>query len=314
MTQALHQLAIVTVTYHPDIADLHRQMMGLPPYSAWVIVDNASSKTTQDLLQALSSARPNTYLIRNEINQGLAAAINLGAIYVRDHIKGNKYLLLMDQDSIPTNQAVEKLLDAYSALHEQTPKVGCIGPRLIDVSTGLQHGFHQIRRLRWVRVFPEENSRHPINCTNLNGSGTLTETEFFLNIGGLESNLFIDHADTEWAFRVLNSGRLLYGIPWATFEHSMGEKGLRFWFFGWRVWPQRSPVRHYYLFRNAVWLIQRNYVPGVWKFWAVIKLLATFIGHGLFDRHRLAQLRCMLNGLRCGVNPNYAKSMSDYLQ
>jgi len=135
---------------------------------------------------------------------------------------------------------------------------------------------------------------------NLNGSGTLVPFEVFHKVGGLSSDLFIDHVDTDWAFRVAAAGYALYGIPWARFRHRMGVRGIRFWFFGWRLWPYRSPARHFYLFRNTVRLLRADGVPAVWKAWAPVKLVATMLVHLLFDPARWAQLRAMLRGLREG--------------
>jgi len=125
----------------------------------------------------------------------------------------------------------------------------------------------------------------------------LVRTSLFTKLGGLDETLFIDHVDTDWAFRVLGAGLKLFGVPQATFDHGMGEYGLRFWWFGWRVWPQRPPLRHYYLFRNAVCLLRRPYVPGVWKFWAVIKLFLTLAVHATFDPDRRLQMSSMLSGI-----------------
>jgi len=135
---------------------------------------------------------------------------------------------------------------------------------------------------------------------NLNGSGTLVPRGIVEALGGLEDAFFIDHVDTEWAFRVRNAGFGLYGAPQVTFLHRMGEKTWRFWWMGWRVWPYRSPRRHRYLFRNAARLLRRDYVPAVWKAWAVPKLLVTLGAHALFDARRGAQVGEMVRGFMEG--------------
>ncbi len=47
--------------------------------------------------------------------------------------------------------------------------------------------------------------------------------DLFLNLGGFEDDLFIDHVDTELAFRVQAHGYRLYGIPQAVFRNCMGD-------------------------------------------------------------------------------------------
>lgn len=292
------ELAIITVTFHPDLARLGQQLDALPSDAWLVVVDNASTCETFLQLQQRLANRPKTHLISNNSNEGLAKALNQGADYASTHIDSTRYLLLMDQDSVPFQNAIERLLAAHAELERGGHPVGCVGPRLIDMGTGLQHGFHRIKGWRWVRVYPAEEDRTPVSCSNLNGSGTLLKAELFQELGGLDETFFIDHVDTEWAFRVLASGYLLFGIPEARFDHAMGEKSLRFWCFGWRIWPQRSPLRHYYLFRNAARLMKKSYVPSIWKIWALAKLFLTGAICLLFDQKRIQHLARMAAGIR----------------
>lgn len=300
------RLAVITVTYHPDLARLAAQLERLPASALVLLVDNASNKDVVERLAALAAARPGTRLLRNGRNLGLAAALNQGAAAAAEVDPAVDTLLLMDQDSLPDAGAVAGLLEALQRAEQRGLPVGCVGPRLVDDSTGLEHGFHVIDGWRWRRVFPPADSAELVDCANLNGSGTLLRRATFRRLGGLESGFFIDHVDTEWAFRVRAAGLRLYGVPRAAFAHRMGEKGLRFWWFGWRVWPHRSPLRHYYLFRNARALLKRDYVPRVWKFWARIKLALTLVVHGVFDPQRREQLARMFEGLRAARRGNPA--------
>lgn len=293
-------IAVLTVTYHPDPERFARQVRRLPEDVLLVIVDNASTEVELGAVERSIGDRPHTHMLRNQTNVGLAAAINQAAAYIATLVPTREFLLLMDQDSVPESGTVAQLLHSFLHLEQQGRSVGCVGPRLVDGTTGLQHGFHRMRGWRWIRVFPED-SAVPIQCANLNGSGTLVRLSFFQRMHGLDETMFIDHVDTDWAFRVLAAGFEIYGIPQAIVDHRMGERGLRFWWFGWRIWPYRSPCRHYYLFRNAIWLMHQPYVPVVWKFWAVVKLALTMMLHALFDAQRGAQLRSMLAGIREGL-------------
>ena len=301
-------LAIITVTFNPEIERFGRQLDALPADAWIIIVDNATADECYRTLEHRIAARPKTHLIRNTNNLGLAKALNQGANYAIEKHPSAQYLLLMDQDSVPFPNAIARLVTAHAELESQGVPVGCVGPRLVDRATGLQHGFHRIKGWRWSRVYPDETDHAPIECANLNGSGTLMRASLFSELGGLDERLFIDHVDTEWAFRVLNAKFLLLGIPDARFDHAMGEKSLRFWWFGWRIWPQRSPKRHYYLFRNAVWLMRRNYVPIIWKSWAAIKLFLTLVVHFAIDPQRGQQLRQMFAGLIAGLSTPAARA------
>lgn len=298
----LSAVATVTVTYNPDAGTLRAQLEALPPDSLKIIVDNASHPAIREYLEMLATCTPNLRLLRNARNLGLAAAINLGVRAAHAYDPQARWVLLLDQDSEPHGGSIQALVQGFEHIEGQGGCVGGVGPQLRDGVTGLSHGFHQATGWRWTRTYPPAGSAAAIPCTNLNGSGTLVPIDLFLKLGGLDEALFIDHVDTEWSFRVLAAGYGLWGIPAAVFTHRMGQSSVRFWLLGWHVWPSRSPRRHYFLFRNAVLLMRRPYVPRVWKFWAVVKLLLTAFLHGTFDTERRTQWHEMWQGLREGLH------------
>lgn len=298
LDQKNERLATITVTYQPEIATLSSQFSRMPPGAIGIVVDNASRPEILRELRRLS-ATFGLELIVNEENLGLAAATNKGIRLAKEIGCGS--VLLLDQDTVPERGGVEALMNAYRELRCGGAVPGCIGPRMVDPVTGLEHGFHRLKGWRWVREFPPVGTTSPLACSNLNGSGTLIPMWLIDELGGLDEALFIDHVDTEWAFRVQSAGFGVYGAPGVTFSHRMGERVTRFWWLRWRLWPYRSPLRHRYLFRNATALMRREYVPRVWKIWAVLKLLITWLVHFAFDGRRFAQTAEMLRGIRDGL-------------
>ncbi|MFT4268155.1 MAG: glycosyltransferase [Xenophilus sp.] len=289
------------MTFNPVLAELGAQLRALPVPSAKVIVDNASEPQRWAEVEALAGQFQNVHLIRSDINLGLAAAINRGVHWLATLAPAPQFVLLLDQDSEPQPGSITALLTAFGQLQAAGHNVGCVGPLLADPDTGLTHGFHQSTRWRWKRAYPPVGSASPVPCVNLNGSGTLVPIALFQQLGGLDEALFIDHVDTEWAFRVMAHGHELWGIPNAVFKHSMGQASTRFWLFGWRVWPVRSPQRHYYLYRNAAILMKRPYVPLVWKAWAVAKLLLTAGVTAITGPSRGQQIKSIWQGVRKGL-------------
>lgn len=293
--------ATVTVTFNPTLNELEAQLNALPVDSIKVFVDNASNPQIWSEIKTLTDKFHNVHLIRSEKNLGLGAAINCGVEWLAALTPCPEFVLLLDQDSEPLEGSIEELLAKFKQLRAAGVNVGCVGPLLEDSDTSLTHGFHQSTRWRWKRAYPPVGSHELVPCANVNGSGTLMPVSLFQQLGGLDETLFIDHIDTEWSFRVAAHGYSLWGVPSAVFNHSMGEESMRFWLFGWRVWPVRSPVRHYYLFRNAVVLIKRPYVPRVWKFWAVTKLILTAVIMTITGPSRTQQLKNMWIGIRKGA-------------
>ena len=297
-------LATITVTYQPDIEILRRQFTQLPSDAVRIVVDNASAPYLLDPLRELAEQH-DVRLVVNEANVGLAAATNQGIQLARDLGCGS--VLLLDQDTEPGVGGITDLRHAYHRLLVDGARPGCIGPRMVDPITGVEHGFHRMKGWRWVREFPPPGTIAPVPCANLNGSGTLIPMEMIDALGGLDDAMFIDHVDTEWAFRAIDAGFGVYGAPNVAFAHRMGERTIRFWWLRWRLWPYRSPLRHRYLYRNAVALIRRGYVPRIWKLWAVMKLLLTWVVHVLFDRERFAQTAAMVGGIKDGLRMSALK-------
>lgn len=297
------RLACVTVTYHPDLAVLRRQLSALPAEAIKILVDNGSGDAIQCQMRDLAAEFTNVLFFPQQSNLGLSAAINFGVRELAACCASRDFILLLDQDSEPLEGSIDCLCAALKALEAAGKNPGAVGPQMRDIETGLPHGFHQMSRWRWLRKFPAGDDLEPIPVSNLNGSGTLMRRAVFERLGGLDEALFIDHVDTDWSFRLLAAGYTLWGIPNAAFLHRMGERSLRFWLFGWRVWPARSPLRHRYLFRNALWLMRRTYVPRVWKIWAVVKLMLTAFVHAVFDPSRGRQLLEMASGVREGLRP-----------
>jgi len=295
-------LATITVTFNPDIRILETQLAQLPTDALRVVVDNASDAATRLQVQQLCYACGAVF-IGNADNLGLATGLNVGARKALELAPDTRYLLLLDQDTEPGPDGAAALIGAYERLLALGHPPGCAGPRMVDVTTGLQHGFHCIKGWRWVREFPPATRLDPVRLANLNGSGTLVPAAIYRQLGGFDDALFIDHVDTDWSFRVLAAGHALYGLPQVGFRHRMGDASVRFWLLGWRVWPARSPRRHYFLFRNALILMRRDYVPFVWKFWAAVKLVVTATVHGLFDSQRKTQWQQMRRGMREGKRP-----------
>lgn len=293
--------AVVTVTYRPDLVILARQLAALPQAVTRVIVDNGSGANTEAALTQLAQSHPGVVVRCLGRNIGLAAGLNAGVRIALAESAGAEFVLFLDQDTEPEPGDVGRLVDAAIAVHAADPRAGVFGPLMVDAATGLSHGVHRIRCGRWVRHYPAVADAAPIPSAGINGSGMLMRVAVFESLGGFDEALFIDQVDTEMSFRAAAAGHALLTLPQVRFRHRMGDRTLRFWLGSWRAWPHRTPARHRYLFRNAVLLLRRPYVPRTWKFWAPVKLLVTALVHLVIDRERFAQLSAMSRGVADGL-------------
>lgn len=292
------RLGIVTVSYFPDLMVLTRQLAALPDDAVKLVVDNSGECPARHQLRAMLRDWPSVKLIESECNIGLAAAFNLGAEQLR--VEQCSEILLLDQDSEPQPGAVLALHQQWQKLSVTNPRVGAVGPRLCEAGSGIEHGFHCLRRGLWIRYVPEVGATQAVRVAGLNGSGTLMSLSLYQDLGGLDESLFIDHVDTEWSFRLCAAGYQLLGLPSVRFEHRMGQSTIRIWLLGWRAWPSRSPLRHYYLYRNTLHLLRLPHPPWPWKFWAIARMVLNYAVQWCAGAEGMAQRREMLRGLNDG--------------
>jgi rhamnosyltransferase len=120
-------------------------------------------------------------------------------------------------------------------------------------------------------------------------------------VGGVRSNYFIDHVDTEWCFRARELGYKLLGVHDAFLEHSLGDTVKQVWFFYMRQVAYHSPLRDYYMFRNTILMLRDVGMHFTWQAFMLIRLLQFAVYFLLFTRDRKQRARCMLLGLVHGI-------------
>lgn len=292
--------ACVIVTYDPDQAISESQLRALAPQvSLIIIVDNGSGESTQQYLSRIEAEFMNVKTIRLGNNEGIARAQNIG---IRDLIaRGKQYVLLLDHDSIPAFDTILCLHATANALRNQGCKLGVLGARLVDPRTGRENGFYLLRNGIWKRARCGGDVTQIIECDYLNSSGSFFPIEALEEVGYFDELLFIDHVDTDWCMRAKSKGFGLFGVCPAELQHYMGESIVRFWWFGWRMMPRRTPKRHYFIVRNSLWLYRRPYAPLSWKLNNFAKLVFTLVYFSLFDSERLLQARMILSGVIDGL-------------
>ena len=281
----------VTVTFAPDLDLLAAQLDRLvPQVEAVVIVDNGSHAALKTWEKARQEA--NVEVLPLGKNYGIAAAQNVGIQWARDY--GAEFVLLMDQDSIPASDMVEKLI---STLAEQ-PSPAAAGPRYLDErQNNPQSPFVRIRGLTLGRCScAGEDSVVPVDF--LISSGCLIPMSVLDEVGGMREEMFIDYVDTEWVWRARHYGFQSYGVCSAHMQHSLGDHPINF---AGKNITLRSALRHYYLFRNAVLLYKEPWVPLNWKLADGRHLFLKYGVYLLFATPRLKHFYMMNLGILHGL-------------
>lgn len=287
----------VIVTYEPDLGRFGLQSRRLSGQVARsIIVDNGSTPDTLARLRELAATPGDTVeLIELGRNLGIAAAQNVGID--RALAGGATHVLLMDHDSTPAPDMVARLLAACTRLTCEGRRVAAVGPRYLDERQANPPPFIRVSGLRLRRLgCPTEATVVAVDY--LIASGSLIPRDTLERVGPMNEALFIDYVDIEWGLRAGMAGFESFGVCAAAMAHDLGDAPIRV--LG-RALPSHSALRHYYHFRNAVWLYVHSRVPIRWKLVDAYRLVLRFGFYSCFARPRLDHVLGMARGIRDGV-------------
>lgn len=293
-----HAVSAIIVTYQPDLMVLGAVINAvLPQVSSVIVVDNGSSENICEWVSAIQVEK--IHCISVEINLGIGAAQNIGIRWVREH--GEKFVLLMDQDSIADDDMVSKLLTAYYSLTKNGENmVSAIGPRFRDAIGGHLSQHVIFKRFGVGRVSCNSNE-FAVPTDFLISSGSLIEMSVLDVIGDMDEGLFIDHVDTEWILRARSKKYVSWGHCNAFMTHALGEHRMRIWFLRWRDIPFHKPFRYYYVFRNSMILQKRKYPCLAWKRVDAIRLIQFVFFMSIFHPNRFRVTMLMMRGFIDGL-------------
>lgn len=280
----------IVVTYEPALDILANLLdMLVPQVSSVVVVDNGSHAD----LDVWNNKRETktVELLQLGENLGIAAAQNIGIQWAR--IRGAEFVLLMDQDSIPSHNMVVKLM---SVISEQS-LTAVAGPRYMDDRQNNPPPFILVRGLSLNRCACT-TEKSVVLVDYLIASGCLIPMSVLDKVGCMREDLFIDYVDIEWGLRASHYGFQSYGVCTAHMQHSLGDHPIKF--LGKNI-PLHSPLRHYYHFRNAVLLYKEPWVPLNWKLVDGWRLCIKYVFYSLFAKPRITHWRMMTLGLWHGL-------------
>lgn len=290
----MSEVTAVVVLYNPDVAFVVRLLQSLSgQVETTILADNSEESCKQSIDHLLTAAVQYLWMGGN---LGLGAAHNRGI--TRAFADGADYVLLLDQDSLPSEQMVLSLLcgaQKYLQNHPQE-KLGAIGPSYNDANGQEQSPFVILDGWRIRRA--EDSAGEFVKVVHLISSGTLIPHSAIEVVGPMNEELFIDYVDSEWCWRASHCGLTLLGYKNATMEHCLGDESIRL--LGKSI-TLRSPLRCYYTMRNGVWLLRQPFVPLRWSVADALRLLGMFVLFSVFSRQRVKSVKMMIRGLVDGL-------------
>ncbi|MCU7935381.1 MAG: glycosyltransferase family 2 protein [Candidatus Thiodiazotropha sp. (ex Dulcina madagascariensis)] len=295
-----HNILAIVVTYHPESKALIRLLDGLEKQvDGILIVDNGSGNAFSQLLE--KRHRENEHLIPLEENLGVAAAQNAGIAEARR--RQADYVILFDQDSEPAPDMVEQLHAVVKAKTAAGIKLAGVGPRYLDARQDNPPPFIKIKGIKVERQ-PCNGANTVVDVDYLISSGCLIPMETLTQVGDMQETLFIDYVDIEWGLRAKSQGYRCFGVCAAAMRHDLGDTPIEFFA---RTLPLHSPLRHYYHFRNALWLYRQGWLPIRWKLADGWRLLLKYGFYTLFAKPRHLHWWMMTKGIWHGMSGKMGK-------
>lgn len=225
-------LTIVIVAWNAR-ADLERCLESLtvhPPRTAHeiVVVDNQSTDGAPEMV---ADRFPQVRLIRAPGNLGFAAGNNLA---VRD--TSSELVLLLNPDTVVPAGAIDNLVQRIRAL----PRVGAIGPRLVDEEGRPERSFGPVPtpvgelqqklagwlwRRRWPGIarWAVRATAHERRVRWVSGACLLLRRVDLTSAGLLDDRYFLYWEDVDLCLALEDCGREVWFSPAATVVHLRGR-------------------------------------------------------------------------------------------
>lgn len=275
MTNNVHNVAIIIITFNPTINVLRKELEELK-YFKICIVDNASKNILD--LQSLSQNYTNVKLIINRDNLGIAAAQNM-AIRSLKLMTMVEYILFLDQDSFISKNSVNALVNDCKKLEIKNYKIASISA--VYNNTNLNSNFEFVNEVI--------------------SSGSLIPIKNFEKFGLLKDDFFIDMVDYEWSWRLLNNGYLVVKDYNCKFDHQIGSKL--------QILGKTpiAPFRLYYVYRNTIYLLKQSYLPKGYHFKLIYGLGKQLVFNTVFCPERLKRFKYISKGIYDGIRNKLGK-------
>jgi rhamnosyltransferase len=285
----------IIVTYFPSETDLLTLLRELrPQVERIVVVDNGSPDGTRTRLHE-ACRQYDAHVVLLDLNLGVAAGHNIGIRWAKQN--GCSHVALLDQDSVPAEKMISELLTAERLWLAKGIEVGAVGPQFRNLHTGSKFPFIRIEGWRIRRDQGDPNvDGGTVLADYLITSGSLIRVDVFDDVGFFDDDLFIDYVDIEWGLRAKSRGYQNFGVCSVEMLHRLGDPPLPL-FRGRMQVPFRSPLRHYYHFRNAIALYRRNYIPWRWSLNDAWRLALKFVVYSVFTNERARHFKMMLLGI-----------------
>lgn len=192
-----------------------------------IVIDNNSEPKDYKYLKQNFPKQENISLHRSIINTGFGGGNMLGAQFAK-----SKYLLFLNNDAMLKNDCI-KILYNYM---ENNPNVGVSTAQNYDENNNFVPSFDHdkgIRKLILGRSFLEKNYPkkypkrkkqylEPLTVNFVNGAFMFFRSDYFSQVGGFDTNIFLYFEEMDICFRLRKAGYSSALVPEAKILHYQG--------------------------------------------------------------------------------------------
>ena len=254
-----YKLSIITINYN-GLKDTCELIDSIPfdGNMEVIVVDNAS---TQDEASIISERYPQVKVIRSHQNLGFAGGNNVG-------IKAAKgqYILLINNDTYFKEYNIDALINRL----ESSDKIGIVCPKLRFAWANHPIQFAGYTPLSPITIrnqaigFGESDhgqydTAHPTPYAH--GAAMLVKREAMDKVGLMPECYFLYYEELDWSMMFTRAGYEIWYDPACTVYHKESQ-----------TTGQNSPLRTYYITRNRLLFVKRNY-QGICKYLSYIYLI-----------------------------------------
>ncbi|MRT58581.1 glycosyltransferase [Enterobacteriaceae bacterium RIT693] len=233
-------IAVIIVCYHPDNKKLLNLVHAVTSEKSIIYVAN-NGGMERSLIENLEKKDISVTTFNNV---GLGKAINEIAETLPESAQ---IIFTFDQDSAPPDGFITNVWHHYQSLQDSDCQLGVLTPKFIDSRSGFEYSLDTIN---------QSNKYSELLITLQSGMcipKKVWEKEKFNN------DLFIEFVDTEWCYRIHSKGYKILQMNDVVMHHEVSDLAPKE-FFKFKL-LKYSPIRRYYFFRNAIFLLKQNYVP-----------------------------------------------------
>ena len=210
-----------------------------------IVVDNGSSENEAIILQERYS---NIKVIRSDKNLGFAGGNNLGIIVAK-----GKYLFLINNDTVFKEFNPQVLIQRL----ESSPKIGIVCPKIRFAWENNPIQFAGYTPLSPITIrnkaigFGEEDKGQydtPCPTPYAHGAAMMLKREIIDKVGLIPECYFLYYEELDWSMMITRADYEIWYEPASTIYHKESQST-----------GQNSPLRTYYITRNRLLLVKRNW-------------------------------------------------------